>query len=121
MPCVNSTVESGADQHATGTMAPMNRAELYTHRDEIAALCTKYGVVGLWVFGSAARGEASHGSDVDLLYVRGADGPRGLAFFGLQQELEELLGVPVDLVPRDGLHWAIRERVLDDAEELYAA
>jgi hypothetical protein len=99
----------------------MNRAELYAHRAEIAALCAAYGVVGLWVFGSTARDDSSPASDVDLLYVRGGAGPRGLGFFGLQDALEELLGVPVDLVPRDGLHWAIRERVLDEAEELYAA
>lgn len=102
-------------------MAAVNRTQLYAFRDEIATLCAKYGVVGLWVFGSAARDDADPASDVDLLYVRGTEGPRGLAFFGLQDELEDLLGVPVDLVPRDGLHWAIRERVLGDAEELYAA
>jgi len=28
---------------------------------------------------------------------------------------------PVDLVPKDGLHWVIRERVLGDAEVLFAA
>jgi hypothetical protein len=27
----------------------------------------------------------------------------------------------VDLVPKDGLHWVIKERVLGDAEIIYAA
>ncbi|MGI5492805.1 nucleotidyltransferase family protein [Microtetraspora malaysiensis] len=73
------------------------------------------------VFGSTARSESTADSDVDLLYVRGPQTVRGLAFFGLQSELEELLGCAVDLVPKDGLHWVIRERVLSDAEVLYAA
>lgn len=39
--------------------------------------------------------------------VRGADSVLGLAFFGIQ-ELEELLGRQVDLVPKDYLHWVTR-------------
>ncbi|MQA86620.1 MAG: nucleotidyltransferase [Streptosporangiales bacterium] len=99
----------------------MTLEELERLRPAIAALCAKYGVAELWVFGSAARGEATSGSDVDLLYGRGPNAARGLAFFGLQEDLEALLGTKVDLVPKDGLHWVIRERVLSDAEVLYAA
>lgn len=78
-------------------------------------------VVELSVFGSAVRGDAGVNSDVDLLYVRGSNAARGLAFFSFQRELESLLGRPVDLVPKEGLHWAIRDRVLNSAEVLYAA
>lgn len=99
----------------------MTVEELDRVRPEIARLCERYGLVELSVFGSTARGRAAPGSDVDLLYVRGPRAPRGLAFFGLQQELEALLGQPVDLVPKTGLHWAIRDRVLRDAEVIYAA
>jgi predicted nucleotidyltransferase len=96
-------------------------AELEALRPAIARLCAHYGVIELLVFGSTARGEAQTGSDVDLLYVRGPQAARGLAFFGLQDELEKLLQRHVDLVPKDGLHWVIRDRVLEDAEVLYAA
>jgi hypothetical protein len=37
------------------------------------------------------------------------------------QGLEELLGRKVDLVPKDGLHWVIRDRAIEDSEILYAA
>ena len=96
-------------------------ADLRAAQAAIAALCAKYGVVELSVFGSTARDEAGDDSDVDLLYVRGPNAAQGLAFFGLRRELEELLGHHVDLVPKDGLHWVIRDQVLGDAEVLYAA
>jgi hypothetical protein len=99
----------------------MIMADLQSARAAIAELCAKYGVVELSVFGSTARGDADENSDVDLLYVRGPNAARGLAFFGLRQELETLLGHRVDLVPKEGLHWVIKERVLGDAEVLYAA
>jgi hypothetical protein len=49
------------------------------------------------------------------------EAPRGLAFLTLQSDLEELLDHHVDLVPKEGLHWVIRDQVLEDAEILYAA
>lgn len=81
----------------------------------------KYGLTELAVFGSTVRGEATENSDVDFLYVRGPSSPKGLAFLGLQRELEELLGRRVDLVPKEGLHWVIRDEIINDAEVLYAA
>lgn len=96
-------------------------SDLRSAHTEIARLCAKYGVVELSVFGSTARGDAGEDSDVDLLYVRGPEAARGLAFFGLRHELEALLGHRVDLVPKDGLHWVIKDQVLGDAEVLYAA
>ena len=104
-----------------GKMGAVTMEELERLRPAIAELCAKYGVVELWVFGSTARGDGDAASDVDFLYVRGPDARRGLAFFGLGEELQALVGRPVDLVPKDGLHWVIRERVLGEAEVLYAA
>ena len=42
-------------------------AKLRIRKKEIAALCRKYGVRKLSVFGSAARGEMTQQSDVDLM------------------------------------------------------
>lgn len=44
-------------------------------------------------------------------------GPDRTPFFpgGLVADLEELLGRRVDVVTGDGLHWYIRERVLEEA------
>ncbi|WP_336084495.1 nucleotidyltransferase family protein [Nocardia sp. SSK8] len=99
----------------------MTRDELLQRLPAIEALCTEYGVSELTLFGSVARGEATQTSDVDLLYVRGPDAVRGLAFFRFVEELEKLLGTHVDLVPKQGLNRLIRDDVLADAEVLYAA
>lgn len=59
-----------------------------------------------------ARGDDRVGSDVDLL----VDFPPGTSIIdiiGIQHELENLLGVPVDLIPRAGL----KERVRRSAEQ----
>jgi predicted nucleotidyltransferase len=105
----------------SGTISYMTLEELRRLRPALAALAARYGLTELAVFGSTARGEATAASDVDFLYVRGPEGPKGLAFLTLQPDLEELLGRHVDLVPKDGLHWVIRDQVIEDAEILYAA
>ena len=67
---------------------------------EIAALCRRYGVQKLELFGSAARGDFDPGrSDVDLFYEFDSN-PSSLSdrFFGLLEDLEQLLGRKVDLV-----------------------
>ena len=73
---------------------------LEQHRPEIAALCRKYGVRHLELFGSAARGNFDPAeSDVDFFFEFDAD-PHRLAdrFFGLMEDLQRLLGRKVDLV-----------------------
>ncbi len=66
------------------------------------------------LFGSVARGEEHPQSDIDLLVTAG---PHRSAFFpgGLVSDLEELLGRPVDIVTERGLHWYIRDRILNEA------
>lgn len=89
--------------------------------DRIVEVARRYRLKELAVFGSVARGEATPDSDVDFLYVRSPDGPRGMDFLGLQEDLEQAIGRKVDVVPKDYLHWVIRDRVLAEAEVLYAA
>lgn len=88
---------------------------------QIAQLCCKYGIEELSVFGSVARGEDTADSDIDLLYVITPDNNLGWEWFDIYEEIEALLGRKVDLVPKSGLHWVIRDRVLGDARVVYAA
>ena len=37
-------------------------------RDRLAAVCRRYGIANLSVFGSVARGTSTPSSDLDLLY-----------------------------------------------------
>lgn len=90
--------------------------------EALAALCRKYQVHELAVFGSAARGEQREESDVDLLVEFDPAAKVGfLHFLGLAEELEALLGRKVDLVPKAGLKPMIRDRVLAEARTVYAA
>ena len=66
------------------------------------------------VFGSVLHGTDRDGSDLDLL----VDALPGATLFdlgGLQVELEQLLGVPVDVVTPDDLPSKIRDRILIEA------
>ena len=67
---------------------------LTEHKKE---LMRRYGVLRLALFGSVVRDAAKEGSDVDVLVA--FDGPAtSERYFGVQFYLEDLLGVPVDLV-----------------------
>lgn len=89
---------------------------------ELAALCVRNHVRELALFGSSARGDHRPDSDVDVLVEFFPDAPVGLVeLASLQMELTQLLGAPVDLVPKDGLKRLIRGSVLREAKALYAA
>ena len=51
-----------------------------------------------WLFGSYSRGEQTKDSDVNILVLLDKSRPIGLKFFGMWNDLEELLGRKVDLV-----------------------
>lgn len=76
-------------------------AILQDKRDAIAELCACYGVARLDAFGSALRDDFRPGeSDADLLVEFGPHEGYALvdAYFGLLDELRELLGTEVDLI-----------------------
>jgi len=76
----------------------------------------------LALFGSVARGEARPESDVDLLVTFLPGTQVGFLILGqMKRELTEIFHRPVDLVPQNGLNPVIRESVLAEARELYAA
>ncbi len=66
------------------------------------------------VFGSAARGEANAGSDIDIL-VEFETPVSIFKFLDLKDCLEGILGRPVDLVTRDALKPQLRDRILAEA------
>jgi uncharacterized protein len=84
------------------------------NRDIILQIAEKHGARNVRVFGSAARGELSTESDLDLLVEAG---PETSAWFpgGLVVDLEEALGRRVDIVTEGGLTAELRDRVLREA------
>lgn len=89
--------------------------------ERLRQVCERYGVVHLDVFGSVARGQATTDSDIDLLYVLAPDAHLGFGIVDLEAELAEIFGRPVDLVSRKYLHPLLRDNVIEEAQELYAA
>ena len=91
-------------------------------RKQLKAFCQRYPVRRLALFGSAARGEMRPDSDVDLLVSFQPGAQVGFLTLGqMKRELAEIFHRPVDLVPQEGLKPVIRESVLAEARELYAA
>lgn len=86
------------------------------NKPKIAEIAERHKVVDLKVFGSVARGEDRPGSDLDLL-VRFAPGASLFDQVDLEQDLEEALGIGVDVVSEGGLR-AGHDRILRDARPL---
>ena len=61
----------------------------------LSPIFREHGVKKATLFGSYAKGAATSRSDVDLLVDSGL---RGLAFFGLLEQVSEALETPVDLI-----------------------
>ena len=76
-------------------------------------------VVKAWLFGSFARGEETHLSDVDILVVLDSSQPVGLKFFGMWNDLEQLLDRPVDFVEEGTLADFARESFERDKILIY--
>jgi predicted nucleotidyltransferase len=90
---------------------------LGARRDEIVEIARKHGVGRVRVFGSVARGDASEGSDVDLLIE--VEGPTPPWFpGGLVADLEALLGRRVDVVEADALRENLKSKILNESVAL---
>ncbi|MCC6612617.1 MAG: nucleotidyltransferase family protein [Anaerolineae bacterium] len=92
--------------------------DLRSRRDEILALAARHGAYNVRVFGSIARGDSTSDSDVDIL-VDFVDGASLYDLSGLWQDLQDLLGQPVDVVEdHPGLRERFRQRIVKDAVPL---
>ena len=94
-------------------------------RQAVAALCRRFGVRRLEVFGSAARGADfdPRRSDADFL-VSFVPPVKDLSqFLDFKEALEALLGRTVDLVEREALeasrNYIRRRSILAEAESIY--
>jgi predicted nucleotidyltransferase len=86
----------------------------------LAALCQKYHVTRLSLFGSYAKGGQHAQSDLDLLVEFEKGKTPGLRFFTLQRALTSLFNHSVDLNTPASLHERFRTEVLREAKEIYA-
>jgi predicted nucleotidyltransferase len=90
------------------------QAQVAIRRDEILRLASEHGARDVRIFGSVARGQAGPSSDLDLL-VRLEPGRSLLDLIALKQDLEDLLGIPVDVVTDAALSPYLRTAILSQA------
>lgn len=96
----------------------MNRRDvLKDKRKEILRIAERYGAKNVRIFGSVARGDVGPDSDVDFL-VDLEPGRNLFDLGGFLYEVQELLGVSVDVVTENGLRDHVRPSVLRDAAPL---
>lgn len=90
--------------------------------EELVALCRRFGVERLALFGSGARGDSSDSSDLDFCVVFGPlpPGQRGKAYLGLIVALEELFERRVDLVVESAVQNPYsRQELAETAQVVY--
>ncbi|MGJ8665403.1 MAG: nucleotidyltransferase family protein [Patiriisocius sp.] len=75
-------------------------------------LFDKYPLVSIGIFGSYARNEQSENSDVDIIVDINAK--IGSNYFILARDLEEMLGLKVDLVSLKGIKEKYRNAISAD-------
>lgn len=76
-------------------------------------LVRRFGLRGMALFGSYARGEQLDSSDVDVLVD--VDPSIGLRFVELAEVLEQLLGIPADVVSIRSLSPRTRQHIEHEA------
>jgi predicted nucleotidyltransferase len=85
--------------------------------EQLWAVARRNGVIRMRVFGSWARGEARPDSDLDLLIML-EPGRTLFDLSRLKDELDAVVGSPVDVITEGGLSPYIRDKVLSEAVPL---
>ena len=86
----------------------------------LRALCGRYYIRKLKVFGSTLHRTNQPGSDIDLLVEFEPGRTPGFAFARIARELSELLGATVDLHTEASLSKYFRPQVVQEAQPIYA-
>jgi predicted nucleotidyltransferase/DNA-binding XRE family transcriptional regulator len=100
-----------------GLPAGSRLRHLRRHRAAVIERAAQHGAHNLRIFGSTVRGEDTESSDIDLL-VDLDTGVSLLDLIGLEDELTELLGTKVEIVPARALRPHVREEALAQAVAL---
>ena len=89
--------------------------------ERLAAVCDRYGIAELRIFGSVVTGTERPDSDVDVLYLLRPGCQLGWEIEDLADELTEVFGRRADLVSLRALHPLLKPTVLAEARSVYAA
>lgn len=96
----------------------MATADLDT--DQLVRICCENDATMVGLFGSAARGEATADSDIDLV-VRFSKPKSLLELVRLERRLSTRLKRKVDLLTQDAISPYLRETIMQDMKIIYEA
>ncbi|NCO84319.1 MAG: nucleotidyltransferase [Nitrospirae bacterium CG_4_10_14_3_um_filter_44_29] len=83
---------------------------LAEHRDELRR---EYKIIEMGIFGSYIRGQQKKKSDIDILVE--FDEPVSLLdWVGAENYLTDILGIKVDLVPREDVRPELKKRIFKE-------
>ncbi len=81
---------------------------------EVVEMLKRHGAKEIKIFGSYVRDEAREDSDLDIL-VEFSERKSLLDLVGIEQELEEALGIKVDLLTRKSISPYLTDRIEKEA------
>jgi len=94
-------------------------ARISLNQQRINEFCRRHHLRRLALFGSVLCDDFNPDSDVDILYEFEPGHSPGWDIVSIVEELEEIVGRPVDFVPRKYLNQSIRDQILSSAQVLY--
>tara|TARA_Y100000310_G_scaffold229774_2_gene232206 strand:+ start:181 stop:468 length:288 start_codon:yes stop_codon:yes gene_type:complete len=86
--------------------------------EKIKKVLKKHGIKKAGIFGSYATGEATKGSDVDILVETTPATPKGFGFVGIALELEDSLGRKVDVITYKNIYPRLKQRILEEEVQI---
>lgn len=92
--------------------------------EKIESFCHKWKVAELWLFGSVLKNDFKSDSDLDFMVQFQNDAKWSLwDHAGMEMELEELTGRPVDLITKKGIEQSKNEirkkKILSSARSIF--
>jgi len=100
----------------------MVQERIHIDKKRLVPFCRQHHIRKLSFFGSVLRDDFRADSDVDVMVEFEPDCAPGLiGFAGIEMELEELVGRKVDLNTPRFFSGLLRDRVMAEAEVMYAA
>lgn len=100
----------------------MTRPRIEFSQDELAQLCRRHGIRRVAFFGSVLRDDFGPDSDIDMLVEFSPEAQPGWEIVDIQREFSAFFGGhPVDFVNPKYINRRLRDRVLGEAEVVYAA
>lgn len=85
-----------------------------SQRETIRRIAAQHGGESPMLFGSRARGDASDDSDLDLIVTLAKDRSL-LDLIAIKQDLEDALGIPVDVLTPNSISPFMRDQILAEA------